>query len=817
MEQRFEQLFTLQPNLYIEQSPIIIAAGVLLKDNESGKIIVQLKFHSVDNKPIKALKIELSMYDVTQQRVDGTIKYQYLDLDIKNGQEFGDNRAIVLDNEITRSFKIENITVVFSDDTTQDISGTLEPLPIPSNIDTVLENENTIIQYQLMVSKKAYFVPQKVHGLWECSCGKWNSSDKCSECGANKDATFNLLNNELLSKYLNERLAKEEADRIEKERIFKLEQQKKDQKRAERNVKIRKILKIIPIICIVIIAIVAGNAIHDFSKKNTTYKSAIELQEKGNDEKALYAFSDIPDFKDSSEYMKSIINKLVFNSDDISIRRAVKLLKAYPAGNEDLLQLCEKIYSVEDNLYSFSDIYGGTYYFNADYYLDNGTPYADVQYTNYLGEIKKEATVKSCSDSGYVIYVIAKGTDKSTNNSSDIVFEVGVKSATAQINGYSKDTLVCLEKMNKEEYLPRAEREKQYPSMYESATKLLEKKEYDQAIEIYKQIIDYKDSRDKITEAEYGIADQLFQEGDNYDAARAFYELGDYKDSWNRCFEIWGKVTERKTLDASNNNTVAVKADGTVVGTGANFYGELGFSDWTDIVAISEGDRHTVGLKADGTVVAVGDHTWCNDDRIEVSFWKDIVAISAGYSHTVGLKADGTVVAVGDNIYDQCDVENWYDIVQVVAGENCTLGLKADGTVVTTGSAESKGYQCDVEDWENIVSIDSHDSCTVGIKTDGTIVRAGFERGNQGTDTWTDIISASVNDGVTIGLKSDGTVLVTDVWYEVPNGNNIVDVCAGDRCLFALKSDCTVVATSDEYGNSNGQCNVEGWNNIRMP
>ncbi len=436
--------------------------------------------------------------------------------------------------------------------------------------------------------------------------------------------------------------------------------------------------------------------------------------------------------------MKSIINKLVFNSDDISIRRAVKLLKAYPAGNEDLLQLCEKIYSVEDNLYSFSDIYGGTYYFNADYYLDNGTPYADVQYTNYLGEIKKEATVKSCSDSGYVIYVIAKGTDKSTNNSSDIVFEVGVKSATAQINGYSKDTLVCLEKMNKEEYLPRAEREKQYPSMYESATKLLEKKEYDQAIEIYKQIIDYKDSRDKITEAEYGIADQLFQEGDNYDAARAFYELGDYKDSWNRCFEIWGKVTERKTLDASNNNTVAVKADGTVVGTGANFYGELGFSDWTDIVAISEGDRHTVGLKA-------------------------------------------------------------------------------DGTVVTTGSAESKGYQCDVEDWENIVSIDSHDSCTVGIKTDGTIVRAGFERGNQGTDTWTDIISASVNDGVTIGLKSDGTVLVTDVWYEVPNGNNIVDVCAGDRCLFALKSDGTVVATSDEYGNSNGQCNVEGWNNIRMP
>ena len=74
------------------------------------------------------------------------------------------------------------------------------------------------------------------------------------------------------------------------------------------------------------------------------------------------------------------------------------------------------------------------------------------------------------------------------------------------------------------------------------------------------------------------------------------------------------------------------------------------------------GYNHTVGLKADGTVVATGNNEFgqCN-----VGNWTDIVAISAGYNHTVGLKADGTVVAteyLGDYNSGQCDVEVWTDI-----------------------------------------------------------------------------------------------------------------------------------------------------------
>ena len=74
-------------------------------------------------------------------------------------------------------------------------------------------------------------------------------------------------------------------------------------------------------------------------------------------------------------------------------------------------------------------------------------------------------------------------------------------------------------------------------------------------------------------------------------------------------------------------------------------------SQWENIVAVAAGGTHTVGLRADGTVIATGgnDYGQCN-----VGGWTDIVAIDAGRFHTVGLRADGNVVATGSDGYGQC-------------------------------------------------------------------------------------------------------------------------------------------------------------------
>ena len=64
MSERFTTLYGIAGNLYSTGSPIIIAAGALLKDNQSGKVLAQIKFKSISDKRIKAVKIRVLAFDV---------------------------------------------------------------------------------------------------------------------------------------------------------------------------------------------------------------------------------------------------------------------------------------------------------------------------------------------------------------------------------------------------------------------------------------------------------------------------------------------------------------------------------------------------------------------------------------------------------------------------------------------------------------------------------------------------------------------------------------------------------------------------------
>ena len=281
------------------------------------------------------------------------------------------------------------------------------------------------------------------------------------------------------------------------------------------------------------------------------------------------------------------------------------------------------------------------------------------------------------------------------------------------------------------------------------------------------------------------------------------------------------RTEQKPTIFAGSNFTLAVKADGTVVGTGYSDYNEHDLSGLSDIIAISAGEYHTVGLKSDGRVAIVSAHwsgmntmddwvqllavgnNWSNIASISsaqdhsmgvksdgtvicagtfqraVSDWRDVVYISSNTKHTVGLKSDGTVVATGDNKYGQCEVSGWTDMVSVAAGANHTVGLKSDGTVVATGL--NKQGQCDVSAWTDIVAISAGANHTVGLKSDGTVVSIGYNKNGQcDVDDWKNIVAISSTSNHTVGLKADGTMVAT--------GYN-------------------------EYG----QCDVSDWSDIMLP
>ena len=317
-----------------------------------------------------------------------------------------------------------------------------------------------------------------------------------------------------------------------------------------------------------------------------------------------------------------------------------------------------------------------------------------------------------------------------------------------------------------------------------------------------------------IPNAKYSEAMTLKNAGEMTQAISIFNELGDFKDSREQCSNLWNEIAVRDTIDTGWGHTVALQSYGTVKAVGYNKYNQCDVSNWTDIIAISAGDYHTAGLRSNGTVVAVGDSKY---NQCAVGHWTDIISINAGGSHTVGLKADSTVVASGWNEYGQCNVSKWTDIVAISAGKLHTVGLKADGTVIATGM--NGDGQCDVNGWKDIVAIRAGAYHTVGLKADGTVVSVGDNSEEQGNISgWTNIVAISAGDYHTVGLKADGTVVAVGknncFQCNVTKWTDIVAISAGTLHTVGLKADGTMVAVGYREYN---RCDVSDWTNIAIP
>ena len=265
---------------------------------------------------------------------------------------------------------------------------------------------------------------------------------------------------------------------------------------------------------------------------------------------------------------------------------------------------------------------------------------------------------------------------------------------------------------------------------------------------------------------------------------------------------------------AGKYNTVLLGADGEVEVCGDNAFRELSAGNWTDMAAVSAGDKHVIGLTKHGTVLAAGDATY---GQCDVSGWNDIMAISAGDFHTVALSADGYVYATGYNHKGQCNVTTLmqaagqHRIVSIAAGYVHTLALLENGTVVACGS--NTYGECNVGGWTDIVAIYAGTQFSAGLKMDGSVVVAGHGPSAWDLSGWTDIVNLAAGDFYLVGVKADGTVVSVGVnssdnpdegQMNVSGLTNIVFVAAGNDHTVAMNSDGTLFCIGS---NKYGQCN----------
>lgn len=212
MSERYARLFSLPENLYQPGSPVMILAGALLKDNQTGGILALMKFKNVGTKPIRGLKVRFFPQDLTGIDLDQPLEHQYLDLNAARDGEFGQKEPVAFPNAITRAFRVEVYQVVFADGTLwNQEQSQWSPMPPLQALETALGDKELCKEYQILYGANCRVMPQEDKGLWRCTCGAWNmeSEAKCHACGKNLDQ-LKALDLEQLKASRDARLAREQ-------------------------------------------------------------------------------------------------------------------------------------------------------------------------------------------------------------------------------------------------------------------------------------------------------------------------------------------------------------------------------------------------------------------------------------------------------------------------------------------------------------------------------------------------------------------------------------------------------------------------------
>ena len=302
MSERFSKVFSLPENLYAEGSPVLIAAGALLKDNQTGRILTQLKLQNISDKSIKAVAVKIIPFDTVGKPLGDPVDYQFLDLSSPRDAMFGQKTPISLPDASTRSFSVTVTEVIFSDNViwTGGEAPWEEPLSKPVSLEEALQDYNLVMQYRLEYGKNCRNMFKREKDLWFCACGTLNHQEEpvCHKRECQKTASdLEAFDLDKLKSDLKERLAMErqraEEEQAEAERI-RAANKKKAQKAA---------MIIVPVALLLIILSVT---LLPFLKKGNAYQEAVSLAANEKYAEAMEIFEELGDFRDSREQYQKL-------------------------------------------------------------------------------------------------------------------------------------------------------------------------------------------------------------------------------------------------------------------------------------------------------------------------------------------------------------------------------------------------------------------------------------------------------------------------------------------------------------------------------
>lgn len=272
MSERYLKLFSLEENLYIPGSPVLIAAGALLKDTQTGRILGQLKLQSISDQSIKAATVALVPLDTVGNPLGEPVSYQYLDLKVTRDAYWGSQDPIRFSDPSTRAYTASVKEVIFSDNSIWTAPNSAwKALPAKTTLETQLDDFELATQYKMHFGLDCQYGYQTAEDLWYCPCGAVNHQGEraCHSCQKDSNELAGV-DWDLLRKEAAERVAKKRAEE-EALAAEKKAKQLEHRERIQNFFQGRLFRRIAVVALILVVVIFAGVNYHQVQERKQAY------------------------------------------------------------------------------------------------------------------------------------------------------------------------------------------------------------------------------------------------------------------------------------------------------------------------------------------------------------------------------------------------------------------------------------------------------------------------------------------------------------------------------------------------------------------
>ncbi len=519
--------------------PVLLSTYAISEDTITGKVIAQLKFQNIGEKPITAVYAVLTCYDAMSSLIEDEPEAKYLDMDVASGDFFGDRVPVVLPDNSIRSFDVRIPSIRFED-------GTIVKAEENTAFNTINDPGLSLTEGQIkqleIEAKDRWLVPfsvspAKLGGKIRCGCSQWNDEnvEHCVRCESDLNWLFEHSDPEVLQEHLEERLKEEalrEAERqreeeekqeLEKKKAeeLRIEQEKADKEHAERIVaeekkrKKRNRIIIGAVSAAIVAALVYGLAIKPKIDTKNKYKAALALLDEKKYEDAAAEFEELGSYEDSENLLSRVKADQLYDAGKFS--NAYEIYKELPAEYQIHENDYQSKYSEAENLLSKGEFEKAAKLFDDIRGYSDSAEKVDTVYYSEAETAYDEGDFAGAKDKFQKLGEYKDSASRAKQAEADGLYTDGDYTAACEIYAGLEEAYRT--------------HEDDYAAMYDNAVALMEKEDYVAAADAFAVIESYSDSADHIPEAYYKAGEKALSLYDFETAKKMYGNAGKYQDS----------------------------------------------------------------------------------------------------------------------------------------------------------------------------------------------------------------------------------------------------------------------------------------------